>query len=127
MDSDDVGLIEQAGAARRNAVADVSGYAVGAALLAADGTVFLGCNVENIVLGETCCAEKVALVKALSEGVRAFEAVAVFTSSSPPATPCGSCRQLMWQWGVRRVLSGHLDGEHLEWTMAELLPGAFKI
>ena len=127
MDSADLALVARAAEARKRAVCDVSGYAVGAALRTLDGAIFSGCNVENIVLGETCCAEKVALLKAISEGGRSFETVAVFTSSSPPASPCGSCRQLLWHWGVTRVLSGNPEGETVTWTVAELLPGAFKI
>ena len=129
METDDLKdrLIAAAEEARARSISDVSGYAVGAALLCEDGRVVTGCNIENIVLAETCCAEKVALLKALSEGARSFRTVAVFTRSSPPATPCGSCRQLLFHWGVRDVYSGNPKGEKAHWTVEELLPGAFKV
>ena len=118
----DESLLQLAQRAREHAVADLSGYAVGAALLAESGEVFTGCNVENIVLAETVCAEKVALLKAISQGQRRFEAVAVFTVSSPPASPCGSCRQLLHHWKVARVISSNPAGEldHLR-AVAECL------
>ena len=120
-------LVQRAQQAREYAVADLSGYSVGAALQSESGEVFTGCNVENIVLAETVCAEKVALLKAISQGQTRFEAVAVFTVSSPPATPCGSCRQLLHHWKVARVISSNPAGELATWTVAELLPSAFEV
>ena len=127
MSSPDARLIQAAADARRNAVCDITGYAVGAAVQAQDGSIHQGCNIENIVLGATVCAEKVALFKAISEGHHRFDTVAVFTRSSPPATPCGSCRQLLFHWGVQRVVSSNPEGEVAEWSMGHLLPDAFAI
>ena len=79
------------------------------------------------VLAETVCAEKVALLKALEAGEREFYMVAVSTVSDPPASPCGSCRQLLFHWGFDRVISGNPEGAVAEWTVAELLPAAFRV
>ncbi len=89
-------LVEAASHARDHAVAPYSGFRVGAALLATDGTVFTGCNVESATYGLTCCAERTAVFKALSEGARAFRAVAVVTGAEAPTPPCGACRQVLW-------------------------------
>ncbi len=120
-------LVALAHDARGRAIADISGYRVGAALRAASGAVYTGCNVENVVLSESICAERVALLKALEAGERRFEVVAVSTVSSPPASPCGACRQLLFHWGVQRVVSANDQGERRSWTMAELLPDGFDL
>ena len=91
-------LIARAVEVRENACAGYSHYKVGAALLASSGKVYTGCNVENSTYGLTVCAERVALWKALSEGERTFTQIAVVTSSEPPASPCGACRQLLWEY-----------------------------
>lgn len=125
MSSED--LLARARHAQGHAYAPVSGYRVGAAIVAADGTIWEGCNVEHVVLPETVCAEKTALVKAISEGHRSFTAVAVWTDSAVPASPCGSCRQMLFQWGVKTVYLGNPQGRRVETTMAELLPLAFAL
>ena len=79
-----------------NASAPYSGFRVGAALLAEDGTIFGGCNVESASYGLTVCGERTAVFKAISEGARKFRAVAVVTDADPPASPCGACRQVLW-------------------------------
>jgi cytidine deaminase len=118
--------VDAARAARRHAVARVSGFTVGAALASSDGRVFTGCNVENATLGLTVCAERVALWKALSEGARTFTALAVVARPAVPTPPCGACRQLLWEYcgdmpvvlaNTRRVTARH--------TLAELLPLPF--
>ena len=91
-------LLVAAEAARHNAVAPYSGFKVGAALETAGGHVFTGCNIENASLGLTVCAERVALWKALSEGEREFTRIAVTSDADTPATPCGACRQLLWEY-----------------------------
>ena len=91
-------LIARAVEARENACAAYSHFKVGAALLASNGKVYTGCNIENSTYGLTVCAERVALWKALSEGERQFTQIAVVTSSEPPASPCGACRQLLWEY-----------------------------
>jgi len=120
-------LLDAARQARENSHSPVSNYAVGAALRAMDGAVYSGCNVENIVLSLTGCAEQVAIYKAISEGARRFEAIAVFTQSTPPAAPCGSCRQLLRSWGVSRVVMGNLAGEVSVVRLEDLIPRFFKL
>ncbi len=126
-DPNDNALVQAARSAREHAYAPISRYKVGAAVRASDGTVVPGANVEHIVLGETSCAEKVALYAAVAMGHRKFEDVAVFTDSSPPAAPCGSCRQILFHWGVKRAICANLDGEVLELKVDELLPHAFSL
>jgi cytidine deaminase len=123
----DLALVAEARAARDRAYAPVSRFRVGAALRLRDGSVVRGCNVEHVVLPETVCAEKVALVKAVSDGHTDFEAVAVITQSSPAATPCGSCRQMLHAWRVPRVVVANTAGDVAVWSLEELLPGAFDL
>jgi len=118
-------LVEAARTAQRLAYAPYSRFPVGAALEAADGRVFSGCNVENASYGLTICAERTALVSAVAAGARAFRRIAVVSDSDPPASPCGACRQMLAEFGldlqVRAV--GPVREQH--WTLAELLPDAF--
>jgi cytidine deaminase len=116
-------LITAAWQARKMAYAPYSNFAVGAALLAADGRVFLGCNVENISYGLTNCAERVAIGAAIAAGVREFQAVAVVADTSVPISPCGACRQVLAEFGVPRVMLANLT-QRLEFTLEELLPRA---
>lgn len=121
-------LLARAQAARDLAYAPYSGFRVGAALLAADGRVFSGCNVENASYGLTMCAERVAIGKAVSEGVRDFVAVAVAgPSPGEPCPPCGSCRQVLHEFGpsLHVVLEGGGGRAPMLVSIAELLPGAF--
>ena len=118
-------LIDLANEARRRAYAPYSNYQVGAALRTKSGRLFTGCNIENAAYPTGICAERVAIFKAVSEGEREFEVIAVVTSNG--GTPCGSCRQVMAEFGLEtRVLIGDGEGRLLrELTVAELLPGAF--
>jgi cytidine deaminase len=117
-------LITLAARVREQAYAPYSGYAVGAALLAKSGRVYTGCNVENAVYSLTICAERAALFKAVSEGEREFEAIAVVTMNG--GTPCGSCRQVLAEFGAdMRVLIATPDEMISESLVADLLPGAF--
>lgn len=118
-------LIEAALEARRWAYAPYSHYAVGAALLTESGKVYEGVNIENAAYPTTICAERVAVFKAVSEGERAFTAIAVVTSNG--GTPCGSCRQVLAEFGVDTVvIIANTQGEVVrESTVADLLPGAF--
>ena len=119
-------LIARAVEVRENACAAYSHYKVGAALLASSGKVYTGCNVENATYGLTVCAERVALWKALSEGERMFTQIAVVTSSEPPASPCGACRQLLWEYcGNIEVILANLQGFRKTLDLAEIFPRPF--
>jgi cytidine deaminase len=119
-------LIEVARAARQNAVAGFSGFKVGAAVLAESGKIFAGCNIENATYGLTVCAERVALWKALSEGERRFQALAVLADTDTLTPPCGACRQLIWEFaGDIPVLLGNMRGKTESLGLKELLPRAF--
>jgi cytidine deaminase len=119
-------LIETAVLARRRAYAPYSHYLVGAALITSSGRIFDGVNVENAAYPATICAERVAVFKAVSEGEREFAAIAVVTSNG--GSPCGSCRQVLAEFGLETVvLIADAQGRLLQETsVAELLPGAFR-
>lgn len=121
MDVDE--LVASAWQARDMAYAPYSQFFVGAALLAADGRIFVGCNVENISYGLTNCAERVAIGVAIAAGVRKFAAVAVVADTGVPISPCGACRQVLAEFGVPRVILANRT-EHLEFRLEELLPRA---
>jgi cytidine deaminase len=117
-------LVAQATQARKRAYAPYSGYTVGAALLTKSGQVYTGCNVENAVYPLCTCAERVAVVKAVSEGEREFQAIAVSTKNG--GAPCGSCRQTLREFGKDIVvLIADATGAYNETTVAELLPDSF--
>jgi len=123
MDTDQGTLVGAAWRAREMAYAPYSEFQVGAALLADDGRVFLGCNVENISFGLTNCAERVAIGAAVAAGARKFRAVAVVADSLVPISPCGACRQVLAEFGVPLViLANHT--EQVEFSLEELLPRA---
>jgi cytidine deaminase len=118
-------LIEQAMAARQNAYVPYSGYPVGAALLTAAGDVFTGCNIDNASYGATVCGERTAVFKAVSEGEREFQAIAVVTSNG--AAPCGICRQVLYEFGpYMTVITADADGV-ITWEgpLTDLLPLGF--
>jgi cytidine deaminase len=117
-------LVAQAREARQRAYAPYSGYRVGAALLTKSGRIYTGCNVENAVYPLCTCAERVAVVKAVSEGEKEFEALAVATENG--GAPCGSCRQTLREFGEDIVvLIADAAGAYRETTVAELLPDSF--
>lgn len=116
-------LVKAAWQAREAAYAPYSNFAVGAALLAKDGRIFLGCNVENISYGLTNCAERVAIGSAVAAGVREFLGVAVVADTGVPISPCGACRQVLAEFGVPRVMLANRN-ERIEFSLAELLPRA---
>ena len=121
-----INLIEEAVAARQNAVAPFSKFKVGAALVTTDGKVYRGCNVENCTYGLTVCAERVALLSALAAGERSFTAIAVVTQSAEPGTPCGPCRQLMWEYcGDIDVTLANLTGQRIDYKLSTLFPHPF--
>ncbi len=120
---DDARLIELAWNVRDNAHAPYSNFHVGAALLADDGRVFLGCNVENLSFGLTICAERVAIGTAVAAGARRFLRVAVVADTSQPISPCGACRQVMAEFSIPGVILANRAGS-VEFTLDELLPRA---
>ncbi len=118
-------LIVQAMQARERAYAPYSNYKVGAALLGKSGRTYTGCNVENAVYPLTICAERTVVVKAVSEGEREFVALAVVTENG--GSPCGSCRQVVREFGADiLVLIADTTGAYREMTIAELLPDSFS-
>jgi len=120
-------LLDAARKARRHARCQYSGFAVGAALLCKDGRVFTGCNVENASYGLTICAERVALLKALSEGADQFTRIAVVALSDKPTPPCGPCRQLLWEYaGDLDLILGDLKKQTARFQLRELLPHPFE-
>ncbi len=126
----DTELMKLAEEARGNAYAPYSGFRVGAALLASDGRVFTGCNVENAAYPLCTCAERAAFVKAVSEGVRDFSAIAVIGgrgSEGEYCAPCGSCRQIMAELcdADFRVILGAVARTEAH-TLGELLPMCFS-
>jgi cytidine deaminase len=124
--SDHRSLVDAARRARHHAVATFSNFKVGAALEAADGTVITGCNVENATYGLTMCAERVALYKALSEGRGVFTRIAVVADTDDPTPPCGSCRQLLWEYcGDIDVVLANLSGVKARMRLSQLLPLPF--
>ena len=125
-------LLTLARQARASAYVPYSGFRVGAALLAADGRVFCGCNVENASFTPTCCAERVAIFKAVSEECREFSAIAVVGGKGEavsPCPPCGVCRQVLSEFcddGMEIILENS-DGEPISMTLGELLPHRFSL
>jgi len=116
-------LIERARAVSVNAYAPYSKFAVGAAVLALSGQVYVGVNCENVSFGGTICAERAALTAAVTAGERKFIAIAI--ASSPSVTPCGICRQMLSEFGDMDVLMGS-DGDDVKVTsLSALLPDAF--
>jgi cytidine deaminase len=118
-------LIDLANEVRRRAYAPYSNYNVGAALRTRSGRIFTGVNVENAAYPTTMCAERVAIYKAISEGEREFDVLAVVTPNG--GSPCGSCRQVMAEFGLETIiLIGDGEGRLLQQTtVADLLPAAF--
>jgi cytidine deaminase len=119
-------LVDAARRARENAHARFSNFKVGAALETADGTIITGCNIENATYGLTMCAERVAMFKALSEGHRTFTRIAVVADTEAPTPPCGSCRQILWEFGGDlEVILANTSKETGRWQMKDLLPLPF--
>ena len=117
-------LISMAAEARKKAHAPYSNFAVGAALLAKSGRVYTGSNVENASYGLSICAERVAVFKAVSEGEREFEAIAVVTENG--VTPCGACRQVLMEFGADiQVIVADTAGHQQAFALTDLLPEGF--
>jgi cytidine deaminase len=121
-------LVEAALAVRANAFAPFSKFQVGAAVEDADGRIHTGCNVENATYGLTMCAERVAIFKAISEGVRAFRRVAVAADTDILTPPCGSCRQILWEFcGDVELILTNLHGKTETYQLKELFPKPFDV
>ena len=119
-------LIEAAKHARTQSVAPFSNFRVGAAVRAADGKVYTGCNIESASYGLTVCAERVAIWKALSEGERQFTQLAVVADTETLTPPCGTCRQIIWEFARNAtIVFANLNGKTEEFHIADLLPRAF--
>ena len=120
-------LLRIAKEASLNAYVPYSGFPVGAALECADGTVFTGCNVENAAYGDTICAERTAVVKAVSEGRRRFTRIAIYGEGQGYCMPCGSCRQALAEFSPEmEVLCAKAGGSYVSYSLTRLLPYTFK-
>ncbi|MGB7023390.1 MAG: cytidine deaminase [Candidatus Acidiferrales bacterium] len=126
--SDEEKLIAAARQAREHAHAPFSEFRVGAAVRTKSGRTFGGCNVENASYGLTICAERVAIFKAISEGEREFDAIAVVTDADALTPPCGACRQIIWEFcGDVPVILANLEGKVERESSAKLLPRPFDL
>lgn len=124
---DNIELLRLAEDARQHSYAPYSGFRVGAALLTKSGKVYTGCNIECASLGGTNCAERTAIFKAVSEGYRDFECLAVYGDTKEPISPCGACRQVMVEFlkSDSKVILIAEDKSTVEMTVGELLPYSF--
>lgn len=121
-------LLEAAARARVLSIAPFSNFHVGAAVETEDGKIYTGCNIESASYGLTVCAERVAIWKALSEGERRFKRLAVVVDTEDLTPPCGTCRQIIWEFlRDAPVVLANLRGEQETIMMRDLLPRAFDI
>lgn len=120
-------LLRIAKEASLNAYVPYSGFPVGAALECEDGTVYTGCNVENAAYGDTICAERTALVKAVSEGQRKFVRIAIYGEGKGYCMPCGSCRQVLSEFSPEmEVLCAKAGGSYVSYPLTRLMPYTFN-
>ena len=124
---EDQELVELARKAREFSYSPYSKFKVGAALVTHEGKVYSGCNIENASFGITNCAERTAIFKAVSEGAREIDTIAIIADSDGPCSPCGACRQAMAEFKVKRVIMANLKGEVKAVSLAELLPYSFAL
>lgn len=119
-------LVAAARTVRLHAHAPYSGFQVGAALETDRGIIVTGCNVENATYGLTVCAERVAVFKAISEGLTKFARIAIVADTEAPTPPCGACRQILWEFaGDIEVILANLHEEKARYRLAQLLPLPF--
>lgn len=128
-DFDRKALLRVAMKAREFSYSPYSNFKVGAALLCADGTVYTGCNIENSAYSPSLCAERCAVAKAVSEGAHDFIAIAVVGSADGETTPCGVCRQVLFEFCDESliVLCGGTESHYAEMTLGDLLPKGFRL
>ena len=129
LDFDRQALLLAAMKAREFSYSPYSKFKVGAALLASNGTVYTGCNIENSAYSPTLCAERCAVAKAASEGARDFIAIAVVGPEESETTPCGVCRQVLYEFCEEDliILCGGTDTHYTETTLGALLPKGFRL
>lgn len=119
-------LVDEAKIARDCSLSPFSNFCVGAAIETEEGQIYTGCNIESASFGLTVCAERVAIWKALSEGERKFKRIAIVADTDPLTPPCGTCRQIIWEWCRNTtVILANLRGLIEVLEMRELLPRAF--
>ncbi len=124
----DTELLEAAEKAMGNAYAPYSGFNVGAALLCSSGKVFTGCNVENSSYGASNCAERTAVFKAVSEGYKDFEAIAIVSSGEEETFPCGICRQVLGEFAPNiRIILRKMDGSPSVYKFSDIMPHCFSL
>ena len=119
-------LLARARAVQANAWARYSGFRVGAAVETDDGSVHVGCNVENASYPMTICAERAAVAAAIAAGHRRIVRVAIATDADAPVAPCGACRQVLAEFGPEMTVLSEAGGRTGEWTLDELLPARFS-
>lgn len=122
----DEALIEIAKTYRTHSYSPYSHFPVGAAVLAASGKVYGGCNIENSSYPLGNCAERTAIFKAVSEGERELMAIAIVADTPGPCSPCGACRQVMAEFHIPRIIMANMKGERRVVTLEQLLPYAFS-
>ncbi|MBQ3490299.1 MAG: cytidine deaminase [Clostridia bacterium] len=129
MNFDRKALLHAAMEVRKFSYAPFSNFHVGAALLSANGRIFTGCNIENSAYSPTLCAERCAVAKAVSEGVRDFIAIAIVGPEESTTTPCGVCRQVLYEFCDENliVLCGGTEDHYTETTLGALLPNGFRL
>ncbi len=120
-------LIAAARQTQKNAYAPYSHFTVGAAVLADDGTIYTGCNVENSSYGLSCCAERNAIFHGAACGCRTFQAIAIVGDAADFTMPCGACRQVMAEFQIPYVIVTKPDNTYRIMTLAELLPHSFSL
>lgn len=119
-------LIKEAEDSKRHAIAPYSGFVVGAALITDRGKLYTGCNIENPSLMMSFCAERAALLKALTEGERAFKAIAIVSGDREYCFPCGTCRQMLYEFAPDLAIYLSSGGGTRRYSLSELLPHAFR-
>lgn len=121
-------LIKLAVETKEKAYVPYSKFRVGAAILTSSGKVYTGVNIENASFGATNCAERTAVFKAVSEGEKEIVAVAIASDAKEFIYPCGICRQVLSEFGKdnMKIFCTNINGEHIEYTLGQLLPGAFR-